>query len=187
MIAVAAQIPCRFCLIADTAFAKLQGATELAPHSNKFTIDLMGLEISDDHLARIGTPLPFNVRDADGTLLLARGRLVDTPEQLVGRKFVFVANLAPESERADSILRSMYLPVHLFMAVFGYGALFAAFPEAYATVFSGFYLAFMLAVGLVFRRMSKDTSDYFRAGGAMPWWLTGASAWVLISEKTNPG
>ena len=43
----------------------------------------------------------------------------------------------------------------------------------------GFYLAFMLAVGLVFRKMSKNTSDYFRAGGAMPWWLTGASAWVF--------
>jgi SSS family solute:Na+ symporter len=42
----------------------------------------------------------------------------------------------------------------------------------------GFYLAFILAVGLVFRRMSANTSDYFRAGGAMPWWITGASAWV---------
>jgi len=42
-----------------------------------------------------------------------------------------------------------------------------------------FYLLFMLAVGVVFRRMSKDTSDYFRAGGAMPWWLTGASAWIF--------
>jgi Na+/proline symporter len=43
----------------------------------------------------------------------------------------------------------------------------------------GFYLLFMLAIGVVFRRMSKDTSDYFRAGGAMPWWLTGASAWIF--------
>lgn len=43
----------------------------------------------------------------------------------------------------------------------------------------GFYLVFMLAIGVVFRRMSKDTSDYFRAGGAMPWWITGASAWIF--------
>jgi Na+/proline symporter len=42
-----------------------------------------------------------------------------------------------------------------------------------------FYLLFMVAIGVVFRRMSKDTSDYFRAGGAMPWWLTGASAWIF--------
>jgi len=43
----------------------------------------------------------------------------------------------------------------------------------------GFYLVFMLAIGVVFRRMSKNTSDYFRAGGAMPWWLTGVSAWIF--------
>lgn len=43
----------------------------------------------------------------------------------------------------------------------------------------GFYLVFMIAIGLGFRRMSKNTSDYFRAGGAMPWWLTGASAWIF--------
>lgn len=42
-----------------------------------------------------------------------------------------------------------------------------------------FYLLFMLAIGVAFRRMSQDTSDYFRAGGAMPWWLTGVSAWVF--------
>jgi SSS family solute:Na+ symporter len=42
----------------------------------------------------------------------------------------------------------------------------------------GCYLVFLIAIGLVFRRMSKNTSDYFRAGGAMPWWLTGTSAWI---------
>ena len=43
----------------------------------------------------------------------------------------------------------------------------------------GSYLILMIAVGVGFRKMSKDTSDYFRAGGAMPWWLTGASAWTV--------
>jgi Na+/proline symporter len=42
----------------------------------------------------------------------------------------------------------------------------------------GFYLLFILGIGLAFRRMSKNTSDYFRAGGAMPWWITGTSAWI---------
>jgi Na+/proline symporter len=42
-----------------------------------------------------------------------------------------------------------------------------------------FYLVFMLVIGAVFRRSSKDTSDYFRAGGAMPWWITGVSAWIF--------
>jgi solute:Na+ symporter, SSS family len=41
------------------------------------------------------------------------------------------------------------------------------------------YLVFVLAIGVVFRRLSKNTSDYFRAGGAMPWWITGASAWIF--------
>lgn len=49
----------------------------------------------------------------------------------------------------------------------------------YDYIVIGFYLVFMLTIGVVFRRMSKDTSDYFRAGGAMPWWLTGASAWIF--------
>jgi len=49
----------------------------------------------------------------------------------------------------------------------------------YDYIIIGFYLVFMLAIGVVFRRMSKNTSDYFRAGGAMPWWLTGASAWIF--------
>jgi ABC-type uncharacterized transport system permease subunit len=40
---------------------------------------------------------------------------------------VFVANLTPHTGRADPVLRSLYLPIHLFLAVFGYGALFAAF------------------------------------------------------------
>ena len=40
---------------------------------------------------------------------------------------VFVANLTPATERADPVLRSLFLPVHLLLAVFGYGALFVAF------------------------------------------------------------
>jgi ABC-type uncharacterized transport system permease subunit len=40
---------------------------------------------------------------------------------------VFIANLTPAADRADPTLESLYLPIHLFLAVFGYGALFAAF------------------------------------------------------------
>jgi Na+/proline symporter len=43
----------------------------------------------------------------------------------------------------------------------------------------GVYLVFLVAIGLVFRRMSRNTPDSFRAGGAMPWWLTGAAAWIF--------
>ena len=40
----------------------------------------------------------------------------------------------------------------------------------------GFYFIFMLVIGIYFSRMSKNSSDYFRGGGSMTWWLTGGSA-----------
>ncbi|MFC1477263.1 cytochrome d ubiquinol oxidase subunit II [candidate division KSB1 bacterium] len=49
----------------------------------------------------------------------------------------------------------------------GGGALFAAFPHVYATVFSGFYTAFMLLLAvLIFRAVSIE----FRSKQTMPWW-----------------
>jgi len=48
----------------------------------------------------------------------------------------------------------------------------------YDKLIIGFYFLFILAVGLAFRKLSKNTSDYFRCGGAMPWWITGTSAWM---------
>lgn len=47
------------------------------------------------------------------------------------------------------------------------GALFAAFPEVYATVFSGFYTAFMLLLFvLIFRAIAIE----FRSKQPMKWW-----------------
>lgn len=51
--------------------------------------------------------------------------------------------------------------------VTGGGALFAAFPPVYATVFSGFYLAFMLLLmGLIFRAVAIE----FRSKRPEKWW-----------------
>ncbi len=51
--------------------------------------------------------------------------------------------------------------------VTGGGALFAAFPHVYATVFSGFYLAFvLLLVALIFRAVAIE----FRSKQPMRWW-----------------
>jgi cytochrome d ubiquinol oxidase subunit II len=47
----------------------------------------------------------------------------------------------------------------VWLVTFG-GALFAAFPDAYATVFSGFYLAFML---LLFALIGRAVSMEFRS------------------------
>jgi Na+/proline symporter len=46
----------------------------------------------------------------------------------------------------------------------------------YLSIF--FYFAFVIAVGVVFSRRNKNTSDYFRGGGIMPWWMAGVSAWM---------
>ena len=43
----------------------------------------------------------------------------------------------------------------------------------YANIF--FYIAFIIGVGVYYSRKSKNTSDYFRGGGLMPWWITGAA------------
>lgn len=41
------------------------------------------------------------------------------------------------------------------------------------------YFAFMVAIGLIFRKMaSSSASDYFRGGGKMLWWMVGASAFM---------
>jgi len=51
--------------------------------------------------------------------------------------------------------------------VTGGGALFAAFPNVYATVFSGFYLAFILLLfALIFRAVAIE----FRSKQPMHWW-----------------
>jgi cytochrome bd ubiquinol oxidase subunit II len=61
----------------------------------------------------------------------------------------------------------------VWLVTFG-GALFAAFPEAYATVFSGFYLAFMtLLYALIFRAISIE----FRSKRASKVWRT---AWDIV-------
>jgi cytochrome d ubiquinol oxidase subunit II len=56
----------------------------------------------------------------------------------------------------------------VWLVVFG-GALFAAFPNAYATAFSGFYLGFMLLLCcLIFRGVSME----FRSKSPNPAWRT---------------
>jgi len=40
----------------------------------------------------------------------------------------------------------------------------------------GFYLVFMLGIGFVWSKMSKNSSDFFRGGGNMLWWMAGMSS-----------
>jgi Na+/proline symporter len=40
------------------------------------------------------------------------------------------------------------------------------------------YLCFIACLGLVFRKFSKDSSDFFRGGGSMLWWMAGSMAFM---------
>ena len=42
-----------------------------------------------------------------------------------------------------------------------------------------FYVLFIVGVGAAFSRRSRNTSDFFRSGGSLPWWITGTSAWMV--------
>ena len=65
--------------------------------------------------------------------------------------------------------------------VTGGGALFAAFPPVYATVFSGFYLAFMLLLfALIFRAVAIE----FRSKEPWPWWRHGWDCGFCIGSTT---
>jgi cytochrome d ubiquinol oxidase subunit II len=66
--------------------------------------------------------------------------------------------------------------------VFG-GALFAAFPDAYATVFSGFYLAFMvLLFALIFRAVSIEFRSKISSRGWRRAWDFGFFASSLVAS-----
>jgi cytochrome d ubiquinol oxidase subunit II len=69
----------------------------------------------------------------------------------------------------------------VWLVVFG-GAVFAAFPKAYAAAFSGFYTPFMLLlVALIFRAVSME----FRSKQEMTWWRSGWDvAFCLASVLT---
>ena len=73
----------------------------------------------------------------------------------------------------------------VWLVTFG-GALFAAFPNAYATVFSGFYIAFMLLLfALIFRAVSiefrsKVTSARWRRVWDAGFFLSSLSAALLL-------
>ena len=42
----------------------------------------------------------------------------------------------------------------------------------------GFYFVFMAAIGWVCRKFIGNTSDYFRGGGKMLWWMAGCTAFI---------
>lgn len=69
----------------------------------------------------------------------------------------------------------------VWLVTFG-GALFAMFPEAYATILSGFYPAFMLLLfALIFRAVSLEFRGKFGAGPWRRFWDWGFSGSSLLA------
>jgi cytochrome d ubiquinol oxidase subunit II len=70
----------------------------------------------------------------------------------------------------------------VWLVVFG-GALFAAFPNAYATIFSGFYLALMaLLFALIFRAVSIEFRSKIHSPGWRTAWDVGFFASSLVAS-----
>ncbi len=97
-------------------------------------------------------------------VLIAGYALLDGFDLGVGILYPFLA----KNEAERTTLRHSIGPVwdgnEVWLLTAG-GALFAAFPAVYATVFSGFYLAMMLVLfALIFRAVSLDYSE--KAAGA---------------------
>ncbi len=69
----------------------------------------------------------------------------------------------------------------VWLVTFG-GALFAAFPHAYATAFSAFYVPFMvLLFALIFRAVSME----FRSKRSSPGWRRGFDAAFFVVERAR--
>lgn len=83
---------------------------------------------------------------------------------------VGIVHLAAKDDLERRILMNSIGPLwdgnEVWLVTFG-GALFATFPHAYATAFSGFYLPFMLLLcALIFRAVSME----FRSKQEQAWW-----------------
>lgn len=99
-------------------------------------------------------------------VLLTGYAILDGFDLGVGILHPFVARDDRERRLVMNSIGPLWDGNEVWLVTFG-GALFAAFPEAYATVFSGFYLAFMLLLCmLILRAVSLE----FRSKVESPRW-----------------
>lgn len=87
---------------------------------------------------------------------------------------VGILHLGAKTDRERRVLLNSIGPLwdgnEVWLVTFG-GAMFAAFPEAYATTFSGFYVAFMLVLlALILRAVSLEFRGKRKAGGWRSFW-----------------
>jgi cytochrome d ubiquinol oxidase subunit II len=87
---------------------------------------------------------------------------------------VGMLHLAARNERERRLMLNSIGPLwdgnEVWLVTFG-GAMFAAFPNAYATIFSGFYVAFMLLLfALIFRAVSIEFRGKRESAGWKRFW-----------------
>jgi cytochrome d ubiquinol oxidase subunit II len=99
-------------------------------------------------------------------VLLAGYAILDGFDLGVGMVHLFVARDDAERRIVLNSIGPIWDGNEVWLVTFG-GALFAAFPEAYATLFSGFYAAFML---LIFCLMLRAVSIEFRGKRIARFW-----------------
>jgi cytochrome d ubiquinol oxidase subunit II len=103
-------------------------------------------------------------------VLLAGYALLDGFDLGVGILHPFVPRTDEERRISMNSIGPLWDGNEVWLVTFG-GALFAAFPEAYATVFSGFYTAFMLLLfALVFRAVSLEFRSKVSGKGWRRFW-----------------
>lgn len=106
-------------------------------------------------------------------VLLIGYAILDGFDLGVGILHPFVARTDLERRLVMNSIGPLWDGNEVWLVTFG-GALFAAFPEAYATVFSGFYLPFML---LLFALILRAVSMEFRSKVKSPVWRR---AWDML-------
>lgn len=103
-------------------------------------------------------------------VLLAGYAILDGFDLGVGILHPFVAKTDVERRLSMNSIGPLWDGNEVWLVTFG-GALFAAFPNAYATVFSGFYTAFMLLLlALIFRAVSLEFRSKLESPGWRRFW-----------------
>ncbi|HSL19294.1 MAG TPA: cytochrome d ubiquinol oxidase subunit II [Methylomirabilota bacterium] len=103
-------------------------------------------------------------------VLLAGYAVLDGFDLGVGILHPFVAHDDTERRISMNSIGPLWDGNEVWLVTFG-GVLFAAFPNAYATVFSGFYVAFMLLLfALIFRAVSLEFRSKNRSRAWRRFW-----------------
>jgi cytochrome d ubiquinol oxidase subunit II len=110
------------------------------------------------------------------TILFAGYSILDGFDLGIGSLLPFLARTKEEKDTLINSIGPVWDGNEVWL-VTGGGALFAAFPQAYATSFSGFYLAFMIVLFcLIFRAVSFEFRAHSpKRARLWEWALTGSS------------